>query len=192
MRNLSLNLFLGGFVLLLVNCYEYRSQSEHDDSAGMNGGFEVVKNGLPVNWLFTAESNDKSNDFDVVSDSVEFKEGKRSLRFSVRRCSPEGGWKSPGFGNEFFGSGEFVGPAVYLVSVWVKNSGANARFLVGKVDEKNEYQYPFDQKIGRSPWQKLEYKIFVEKGSRLRVELEILSAGVFWMDDFRVEKLTGK
>ena len=39
-----------GLVLIIAGCKPF-SEKVVDPSAGLNGGFEVSKNDLPVNWL---------------------------------------------------------------------------------------------------------------------------------------------
>ncbi|MFY8172101.1 MAG: hypothetical protein ACOVJ4_05595, partial [Sphingobacteriaceae bacterium] len=82
------------FALILFafqSCISNREIRDH--SAGMNGSFEIVQNQLPVNWYFTRyketiEQNDRSiNDFDIISDTNDVKEGNRALKFVIRKCS---------------------------------------------------------------------------------------------------------
>ncbi len=184
-----------GFALLAVisigvnSCNQFRANIEFDKAAGYNGGFEVVKKGLPVNWLFTAESNQLYSDFEVISDSLDFREGKRSVRFSVKNCSDEGGWKSPGFGNEFYGTGKFIGPAEYRVRLWVKSKKSTARFTVYGVSQGNIYSRLAWEIINATEWKQLEYKVRLSAENWLRVELEILKPGEFWVDDIQITKL---
>ena len=95
---------------LLLGC-EKMSESVLDESVGLNGGFEVTKNGLPVNWLVYTPATIPTGDYDLVIDTVEYKEGKQSLKFVVRDCAPTGGWHSPGFSKEY----EATSGVVYLV-----------------------------------------------------------------------------
>ena len=84
----------------LVAC-SAMSQTESDPSAGFNGGFESERSGLPVNWILYTPETVPEADFDLVVDSGDFHSGVRSLKFVVRECSGVGGWRSPGFCNEF-------------------------------------------------------------------------------------------
>lgn len=171
------------------SCNHFRANVEFDKAAGYNGGFEVVKKGLPVNWLFTAESNQLYSDFEVISDSLDFREGKRSVRFSVKKCSEEGGWKSPGLANEFYGTGKFMGPGEYRVSLWVKSKKSTARFTVSSASPGNIYSRLVWEIINATEWKQLEYKVKLSEGNWLRVELEILKPGEFWVDDIQISKL---
>ena len=94
-----------GLALILSGCNQM-SEKETDASAGLNGGFEVSKNGLPVNWLMYTSTTVPNADFKIELDKIIFKEGKQSLRFDVKKCSSDGGWHSPGFTNEFSDIGE--------------------------------------------------------------------------------------
>ena len=72
-----------GLVLILSGCIRM-SEKETDTSTGLNGGFEVSKNGLPVNWLMYTPNTVPDADFEIELDNVVFKEGKQSLRFDVK------------------------------------------------------------------------------------------------------------
>jgi len=64
------------------------SESVLDESAGMNGGFEIVKAGLPVNWLVYTRKTLPAGDYDLVIDTAEHRAGKQSLKFVVRQWPP--------------------------------------------------------------------------------------------------------
>jgi hypothetical protein len=162
------------------------SEIVSDNSAGMNGSFEVVKSGLPVNWLFYTPKTVPEADFEIVTDTTEFEDGKQSLKFIVRECIAAGGWHSPGFCNEFPAkSGE-----KYRISFWIKNSGSSFVIRVGGIGA-SEGQYKTivksDETIDK--WQLYEYKYTIpEKMYAIRFELNILKPGIFWIDDLVIEK----
>ena len=52
-----------------------------DDTAGINGSFEVTKSGLPVNWLLFTPKTIENSDFNIILYSTEHKDGKLSLKF---------------------------------------------------------------------------------------------------------------
>ena len=100
------------------------SEKVTDATVGLNGGFEADRNGLPVNWLMYTPRTVDDAEFAIVLDRDIVKEGQQSLRFDVERCSSVGGWRSPGFTNEFAEVGKFTGPAQYKLSFWI-NVGCN-------------------------------------------------------------------
>ena len=51
------------------------SETIEDKSAGFNGGFEITKSGLPVNWQVYTPNTIKDSDFDIIIDTEDFKEG---------------------------------------------------------------------------------------------------------------------
>ena len=166
------------------------SEKETDNSAGLNGGFEIAKNGLPVNWLMYTENTVPEADFTIELDQDVFIEGKQSLKFDVKECSSTGGWHSPGFTNEFFDVGKFEGEVVYKLSFWVKNDGATFRVAAGGVAEKEgEMKTLIEGNDKIDEWKLLEYEIAVPKDKRLRLELNILKPGTFWIDDVKIEKI---
>jgi len=178
-----------GLVLILSGCNQM-SEKETDNSAGLNGGFEIAKNGLPVNWLMYTENTVPEADFTIELDQDVFIEGKQSLKFDVKECSSTGGWHSPGFTNEFFDVGKFEGEVVYKLSFWVKNDGATFRVAAGGVAEKEgEMKTLIEGNDKIDVWKLLEYEIAVPKDKRLRLELNILKPGTFWIDDVKIEKI---
>ena len=178
-----------GFVLILAGCYQ-ASEKETNSSVGLNGGFEVFKNGLPVNWIIYSPKTVSEADFEIVLDNEVYKEGKQSLRFDVVECSSNGGRFSPGFTNEFFESGKFKGEDSYKLSFWVKNEGSTFKISAGDVsDMKGNMTTLIEEKEQISDWKLLEYHIDIPKDRWLRMELNILQPGTFWIDDIKIEKL---
>ena len=166
-------LFLG--VLLTLSGCMQMSEIEYDTSAGLNGGFELSSNGLPVNWLMYTPNTVPNADFEIVLDSVVFKEGKQSLRFDVAKCSNTGGWFSPGFTNEFFEVGKYTGEASYKVSFWIKNRGAKYELSAGGVTAKEgDMQVLISNNQDAFEWEFLEYEIDVGAENHLRLQLNIL------------------
>jgi Carbohydrate binding domain len=164
------------------------SETFVDKAAGMNGSFEVTKSGLPVNWLFYTKKTVPSGDFDIVTDTKEYKDGKQSLKFVVRKCSNVGGRLSPGFCQEFQAKpGE-----TYKVSFWVKNSDSEFFVRVGGVSAFNgEYKTVVKSKEKIGAWRQFSIKYTVPKGMKaLRFEMNILQPGTFWIDDLKIEKVT--
>jgi hypothetical protein len=162
------------------------SESVTNTRAGLNGSFEHIENGLPVNWLVYTPHTVKNADFDILPDTMDPKEGKQSMLFRVRKCAATGGWRSPGLAREIDASpGE-----TYKISVWVKNSGAQFKI---KVNAANAFEAAQGQTTISSDqiseWRKLEYTCQIpNRMTRLRMELNVLSPGSFWVDNIEVEK----
>ena len=176
-------------MFLLVGCFGQMSELEKDKSAGLNGGFEVFRNGLPVNWLMYTPNTVKEADFKIALDNEVYKEGKQSLRFDVVKCSSIGGRFSPGFTNEFFESGKFEGEGIYKLSFWVKNEGSIFKISAGSVSaKKGNMTTLIEEKEQISDWKLFEYHIDIPKDNWLKMELNILQPGTFWIDDIQIEK----
>jgi len=187
MKKLSFLLTLS-LLFLLVGCFGQMIELEKDKSAGLNGGFEVFRNGLPVNWIMYGPKTVKNADFKIAPDKKIYKEGKQSLRFDVAMCSSTGG-VSPGFTNEFFESGRFEGEGRYKLSFWVKNEGSTFEISAGGVSAKQgNMKTLIKEKEQISDWKFFEYQIDIPKDNWLRMELKILQPGIFWIDDIQIEK----
>jgi hypothetical protein len=184
----SLVLMLAG--IFLGGCAKAPKMSEtiHDDTAGTNGSFEVAQSGLPVNWLMYTPKTVPNADFDIVLDTAEFKEGKQSLKFVVRACVPTGGWHSPGFCQEYDAKpGE-----TYKVSFWAKNKGSQFIAQVAGVTEfDGQYQTMVQSKETIDTWRLFEQTYTIPpKMKRLRIEVNVVEPGTFWIDDIKIEKVS--
>ena len=178
-----------GLFLILSGCQQM-SETETDKSAGLNGGFEISKNDLPVNWLMYSPNTVPNADFKILFDKNIFKEGKQSLRFDVKKCSPTGGRLSPGFTNDFRDISELEGEGIYKLSFWIMNSGAKFRVNAGGVapyEGDMNVLIESDEQI--EDWKYLEYEINVPKDRHLRMELNVLQPGSFWIDNIQINKL---
>jgi hypothetical protein len=181
--------FLLSTLLIMTGCNQL-SELESDPTVGLNGGFEVSKNGLPVNWLMYTPKTVPDADFKIELDQESFKEGLQSLKFKVDRCDSRGGWRSPGFTNEFFESGKYKGPAIYKLSFWIKNDRARFSIAAGGVSTKEgDMKNLIRESEQIDNWKFYEYEVEVPKERWLRVQLNILKAGTFWIDDVQIEKL---
>ena len=187
MRKITSTKFLSllSLMFLLAGCFGKMSELEKDKSAGLNGGFEVSSKGLPVNWMMYTPNTVKDADFKIVLDNEVYKEGKQSLKFDVVKCSSIGGRFSPGFTNEFFESRE----GSYKLSFWVKNEGSTFKISAGGVSaKKGNMAVLIDENEQISDWKLLEYQIDIPTDNWLRMELNVLQAGTFWIDDIQIEK----
>lgn len=190
MKNRNHILFKGFLTILgivvLSSCMKM-SEKESDAAAGVNGGFEVEKNGLPVNWMMYTPNTVPEGDFKIVIDQNEYKEGKQSLRFDVVACSSTGGRFSPGLTNEFFDSGEFKAEGIYKLSFWMKNTGSKFKVSAGGVSpQQGEMNVLIESDTDAKDWSYLEYEISILEGRHLRLELNILRPGTFWIDDVQI------
>lgn len=171
---------------LFTECSDL-SESYHDKTAGMNGSFEVVKAGLPVNWNVNTPNTVQDGNFQVIVDSLNAKDGKRSLEFDVKECSTEGGYLSPGFNNEF----KVESGQEYKISFWVKNRGSEFIVRVGGVTTfTGTYSTVIRSQDTIPSWQQVVYNYTVpSRYKKIRFDLNILQPGTFWIDDIRIEKL---
>lgn len=180
--------FIVSLVLMLTGCKQM-SEKTTDTSVGLNGGFEISKNGLPVNWLIYTPKTVPTGDFEILLDKENYKEGNQSLKFIVRECASSGGWGSPGFTNEFFEVGKFEGKSSYKLGFWIKNDGARFRVSGGGVSPfEGEMNILIENDEQIDDWKFLEYEIDVPEDRHLRMELNILEPGTFWIDAIKIEK----
>lgn len=177
-------------IALLAGACRPLSEEVRDPSAGMNGGFEEVQSGLPVNWLVYSPATIPTGSYELLFDDADFKEGQQSLRFHVRECSAEGGWRSPGLTREF--------PAepgtTYAVRFWVKTEGCDWKVTIGGVTAMTgEYETLRSSETPAGAWHHVEREYTVKpEYDRLRFELSITSPGDVWIDDVRVDPIVAE
>lgn len=186
-KNIKIITFLKLCTLLPLSiCQAQLSESVIDNSIGMNGGFEIVKNGLPVNWLVYTEKTAKQGQFKFSIDD-DSKEGNNSVKFSAVKCSDKGGWYSPGISQEV----KVVKGGKYRVTFWVKNMGAEMLVRINSVSaiKKDEGQSLRTSEI-KEDWYKYEFVYKVpDNMEKLRVEINLVKPGTVWIDDVKVEKI---
>ncbi len=184
-----ISIVLGLFLLTHSSCSQ-NSETHSDKSAGINGSFETLKNGVPVNWQLYSLKTLPNASFEITLDTTDSHEGVQSLKLDVSRCDSAGGWKSPGLASEFIEARKFEGPQNYRLSFWIKSSGVHYLVKAGGVSaKKGKLRVLEDSRQIFPSWKGLHYDLRVEEGQWLRFELNVLSPGQFWIDDFRIEKL---
>ena len=168
---------------LLCGCNKM-SESVLDESAGMNGGFEITESGLPVNWLVYTPKTIPTGDYDLLIDTGEYRAGKQSLKFVVRECSPDGGWHSPGFSKEY----DATPGTSYTVGFWVKNDGAEFLAKIGGVTAtQGRYETIVRSSETITTWKHYEHEYTMPpEFDRIRFELNILRPGTFWIDEVTI------
>lgn len=163
------------------------SESSTDEAAGFNGGFEVARDGLPVNWMVYTPRTLPTGDYDLVIDGEDRREGRQSLRFVVRECSPEGGNRSPGISKELAAT-----PGRrYRVGFWVKNDGAEFRARVGAITAtEGQYDVIVQSDEAIAAWRYYEHELTLPpEAARIRFEVNVVRPGTFWIDDVSITEI---
>lgn len=176
------------YTAILLMSFGCNQMSEQivDETAGDNGGFEVVQNGLPVNWLMYTPNTVPEAEFNILLDTVDFQEGSQSLKFKVERCSNLGGWKSPGFTNEF----NVDKGSNYNFQFWIKNTDAEFKVMAGGVSAMEGNMKTLVQTSESfNQWKQFDFSIPIsEEYTTLRIEVNILKPGTFWIDNIKIQK----
>ncbi|NMM50671.1 hypothetical protein [Marinigracilibium pacificum] len=169
--------------LIFIGCTQM-SESYTDKNAGINGGFEVSKNGIPANWLLYTPKTVPEGNFKIILDSKYKKEGNQSLKFDIKSCAGIEGWRSPGLTKEYNNMTE----GQYKLSFWVMNKGTEFSVKAGGVSDKSgsmKNLIKSDEQINN--WEFYECNVSVPKGEWLRIEINLLKPGEFWIDDLKIE-----
>ena len=177
-------LLLFSLTLILSSCVTQLSEWENDQSAGINGGFEIVKSDLPVNWLVYTPKTCGEGDWDLRYDTSDVIEGKQSLCFDVRLCSDKGGRFSPGIAQEI----KVKEGGRYKISFRIKNAGSDFKIKINAVNPLSEAKgIVMESKESIDKWRLYEYDYKMPKDmKRLCFELSTLKPGKFWIDELRV------
>jgi len=179
-----------GIIAIIIGCSPM-SETEHDSNAGINGSFEVVANGLPVNWQFYTPKTVPDTEFSIIIDSTNYKDGKRSLKFDVLSISNDRNSRYPGLTSEFIEAGKFSERGKYKVGMWIMNKGSQFEIIAGGVAAKTGNMNTLissNEEI--LLWKYLEYNIDISNDNWLRLELRITAPGTFWIDGITVERIS--
>ncbi len=168
------------------------SITKKGDDCKMNGSFEIIKDGYPVNWAFYSPETVPYSDFNIVSDTIQYKDGKRSLQFHINKCGDSiGGWHSPGFFKEF----KVIPGEVYKVSLWVINKNCRLRVKVetGMKGVPGISKTFISTQATFSEWKYFEDSLQIPaKNYNIRFEANILSPGSIWFDAIKIEGVKDK
>ena len=173
-------------VATLSGCYRM-SVRQQSDTAGFNGGFEIHRAGLPVNWYFHRPPL-KRVDMEVSLDASDPVEGRQSLKVVVHRVGDEVGWRAPGLFQ--VSNADPVG--AYRVSFWCRNAGCVFSVRLSSEQPKTAsggVEMTLDD-ANTSPdaWQRFELDYTVpEAYDNIRFQLGVSKPGTFWIDDIRIE-----
>ncbi len=143
-------------VLVMMGCRPL-SIREESESAGFNGGFEIVRSGLPVNWYFHYPPI-KNRDVEISVDTTDAIEGRQSLRFVVHKADPSTrGYRTAGL----FQVLPTESLRTYRVSFWLKNRGCRMRLLI-RSEKPSEAPPPNieilgEAETGTDTWRRFEY-----------------------------------
>ena len=172
---------------MLSSCLVKMSECETDPELGTNGGFEKVKNNLPINWMVNTSRTTSEGSFTWGFDTSEVKEGVQSYKCTVLSCSDKGGRFSPGIAQEF----KAKAGDTYRIKCWIKQKNCSYRINISGVSATESSAGPFLQTVeATSDWKELQYEYTLPSGRKaLRVEFTVLSPGTWWIDGFTIQKI---
>lgn len=174
-------------LIFTTACMGQMSESYHNPKVGFNGGFEVIQNNLPVNWLVYTQHTTKEGQFSIQSDSSVYFAGKKSLRLDIEKCSDKGGRFSPGIAQELkVNAGE-----TYEIKARIRNQ--DTKFTLHASAVNAFHHGPIVDLVSLSSGNEwIEYRTSIqipEKMESLRLELNVLSPGNLWIDDVQINRI---
>lgn len=200
-------IFGAAIALLLISACIVPGIGEIDSSVDKNGSFEVVRSGMPVNWIMDRYAI-RDGEVEFSLDKTEVVDGRHSLKLVVHSVD-ERRWEAPWF----FRTGPAEPGATYEVSFWLKstacvlemvirNEGRDPLFGFGGLSEAERRDYaahpPIRRVIGggetdTEQWRQFRYVYKVpETDGSLRFELRVIRPCTLWIDDVRIERAEGQ
>jgi len=184
-------LVAGVAVAMLASRLGSVSMIERDDAAGINGSFEVVQSGLPVNWyVYRAPLSDGRGEltFDVENPP----DGTRALKLVAHSVESQA---SRAAGPGLFQTVDAETGRAYEVRFWLKSDGAEVGLLIdSETPESRDPRNPIQTRItaegaDRGAWREFTYSYTVPDHYRnIRFELHVRTPGTVWLDDVRIER----
>lgn len=171
---------------ILEGCSSF-SESIQQPTAGFNGSFEAVQDGLPLNWLLYTRMDASQADFDFEVNEQNASQGQRSAHFTIRKCQPTGGHLSPGMAKEI----AVQGNRTYRISFDARNLGSTLVFEGGPVGlKKGQSEVLLRESNGVNAWRSYSFDIQIpENDSILFLQWNWIAPGEGWLDNVVVQAL---
>jgi hypothetical protein len=179
---------------LLISCAAPSYIVRRQPNAGLNGSFEVVSTGYPVNWSFSA-SPIQDGSMVVSLDGENVQDGSQSLKIEARSDSQAGEvfyqvWSKPSFSART----SVQAGKLHRIGFWLRSLGAevHVRWVTTSEDYQQHYRHK-DLVAGDLPegeWVLIEDFVTIEDSEAL-LELIFVATrtGVFWCDGVQVEEV---
>ena len=191
MKTIAFRVLLGATSIFLAAVLSGCMNVTHeiDTSAGINGGFEIERSGVPVNWIIERNTFNEE-DAEISIDTEEKVEGEQSLRFAVHNLGPNSESRQWSVGQVF--------PArslrTYRVSFWLRNRGCRVTRIYRSDAETSSgpgmVETLGEAEMGTDTWRQFEFTHTIpEESSNLRFALIIHQACTLWIDDVRIEEV---
>lgn len=184
---LHIILTLGIVLFMFISC-NTMSVIKKNESAGLNGDFEIVEDGFPVNWFFISPKALENHSYELVIDTTDFKGGRQSLKILVHEVDMSRDiWNNPGM----FHNIDAIPGETYKTTFWLKNEGCSFRVKNRSENHPLEYEETIIQTNSSiNNWQFFEHKYTVpQEYDRLGFYLHIWETGSLWIDDINIEKM---
>lgn len=205
MRASHLRLITGALsaLVLMASCV-IPGMGEMDPSVDENGSFEVVRDGLPVNWIIDRHAI-RDGEVELSLDTTDAVDGKQSLKLVVHAVDDRS-WLAPWF----FRTGAAEPGVTYAVSFWLKstacvfemvirNEGKDRLFGLTGAEKQDYAAHPPIRRVigggetGTDEWRQFRYVYKVpETDGSLRFELRIVRPCTLWIDDVQIERAEGE
>lgn len=180
------------FSVLFGSCTKMYIGTARNEAAGLNGSFEITDGGYSVNWLYNAPPL-KDGSAQIVIDSTEFMDGKRSLKIIAGAVKESDRvWMKPGLSTSI----PVVPGKKYRLSFGARNkdSAFYAKWISATVNGKKHLRSAYVVQTGESfsSWKVFSDTLSI-KGDETEVLLDfvITRPGTLWIDRVMFEELFG-
>jgi len=164
---------------------------ERDDTAGLNGSFEIVRSDLPVNWYVYRQPLEDGRG-ELTFDVEDAPDGTQALKLVAHSVESRA---SRAAGPGLFQTIDAETGQAYDVRFWLKSDGAEVGLLIdSETPESRDPRNPIRTLIAaegadRSIWREFTFSYTVPDHYRnIRFELSMRTPGTVWLDDVRIER----
>ena len=190
MKTKNLYIVFVALFFFILSCSDRYITGNNNEEIGINGDFEEIKNGFPVNWNIHSAPITKGH-AKVILDTVDVKSGTYALKIEANKVSrSKKFWNKPGVNKEIR-----IDPRKkYKLSVWIKNADSEfcIKWITTNEANKNQIRSKnfIETDITFTTWYYFREIINTnENEDLLKLEIVIKEPGTIWIDKFVIEEI---
>ncbi|MFC2086211.1 carbohydrate binding domain-containing protein [Bacteroidota bacterium] len=187
--NILLLIFIAS-MLLFTGCGERYILENKNESIGVNGDFEEIKNGYPLNWDIHASPINKGHS-KIILDTVDVQNGTYSLKIeAIKVAGGKKAWKKPGLSKEL----NIEPNKKYKLSIWIKNTDSKFYVKWTTLDKANKKQLSsktfIEMDVTVTTWYYFKEIITTNANEEiLKLEIVVTQPGTLLVDNIKFEEI---
>lgn len=178
------------FSFMFSSCVEMYISGKRNETAGLNGSFEIADGGYSVNWQFNAPPI-KDGSTRITIDTTVFRDGKQSLKISAKKViKSDRVWQKPGLSTQI----PVVPGKKYHLSFWARNMGCAfyVKWISATSNQKRHLRsgYVMQTEESFSQWKVFSDTLYTGKDETgILLDFVITRPGTLWIDNVMFEEL---